>query len=299
MPHMTIPYVENSVKIPLGEELISKFGDWLRNVRKLKDSNTIRNYVRYVRKYGHILNMQKMERLKILMSMKPRLRGWVLDAFGNYGKFLDDFMGDLNEDFSYYDLIRRLLKGIKRERVITLPKVPSFNDLVKFYKCISDERVRIYFLFRIFSGLRHKDLQLVTIDKFKVIDDVAVAWIGKLEHHKRSMFCIVPVEVLESARSLGIVKVTMKKIRLHESWKETSIRSGIPIKPSDLRKFTATYLITRGLSREDVDLIQGRSIRSIVAYTHYIELKRYVEESLIRKYREAVEPLLSLFGLKL
>lgn len=71
----------------------------------------------------------------------------------------------------------------------------------------------------------------------------------------------------------------MMALRLKLAWKEAAKASGVDLKPSVLRHFMATYLITQGLSREEVDLIQGRSLKNVVAWTHYIEIKNYVESS--------------------
>jgi len=285
---------ESYSSIPFSEFLIEGFENWV--CKRVRDLNTARNYVRYLKSYGYVLNEPRQRRVEILMSLPPRKRGWVLDALSNYGKYLDT-LHDTSEDFSFYELIRRRLRGIKRERTVPEINIPKLRDLIKFYKSLKDPRAEIYFNFRVFSGLRHRDLMKIEISKFELDPGSNIAYqiIGKLEQHKRSLICLIPLELLKQAEERKIEKVTMRHKRLYESWRRAREETGITIEPNQLRKFNATWLITHGLSREEVDIIQGRSLRKIIALTHYIDQIYYILTEIAPKYRKAIEPLINTF----
>jgi integrase len=65
--------------------------------------------------------------------------------------------------------------------------------------------------------------------------------------------------------------LTCEELTIYRWLKEARERAGLPwLEPRLLRKFHAQWLLDRGVDPTDIDLLQGRSVKERVLFSHYI-----------------------------
>lgn len=163
--------------------------------------------------------------------------------------------------------------------------MPSKEQLMKFYSCIKDPRLKAIFLTLASSGLRISEVLSILPEDF----DMRTGQITPNDVHtgesKRSWFSYVNSEALEAIKDYlrGPIVVGPRhragdnrvfptdKATVESEFRKVSKISGVKIVPKQLRSWFACEMAELGMSDRYVDALCGRTPKSVLSrnYTDY------------------------------
>ncbi|MEM3538518.1 MAG: tyrosine-type recombinase/integrase [Nitrososphaerales archaeon] len=267
---------------------LNDFRAWLKDQNK--SPVTQREYPRLLRRsFKHINKPITLSKIKeYLRRAKERYSpdhySLTLTAFKNYMKF----KGCSNA----LDEFKHIHKGF------TPKMLPSKEDLQRFYNAIPSLIIKAYFMLLATSGLRPGEIKSLTLDDVDFNQRLLrpSCHKGATKHSWVSFYNEEAEKVLKQFReSLSKKQEESKKLLpissrdLKRDWKEAQIKSGIKLKPKDLRDWFCSEMAELGVSDRYVDAFCGRMPRSILA-RHYSD---YNPKRLKRIYDQAGLKVLS------
>ena len=291
----------NFLSVPLSDDLLERFREWYS--RRVLGRNTVRYTVKYVREFGWLLNADRL-RFHSVLGEDSR-RPYILDALSNYCKFLDD----LFDTSAFSEKLRYLKRGLKRSKPKDIAEkftglAPKLEEIEAFYHALVEYGYTAavdFFRTTLFSGCRPPGearliLRRIHENKYFIVNSTAVIHVWKYTKVKNLYVSLIPTELLEilkKRRGLG------KKYEVQKAWNYAREKTGLKsLRPYDLRDFYATWMRAQGLTKPDVDLLQGRIPLKSVQEHYYLDLKTpdspYLK-SLSMKYRAAMETLIPKF----
>jgi len=191
----------------------------------------------------------------------------------NCQRYLDQFENE-NTQANHAKLIRVLAQMMGRHDILKAIKVsqPAVNldarvitkdELRRFYKHITNPRLRAAFILLATSGMRPRELFLLSEKNIKFIDGrIEIYYEKNVFSTKRAFFHIANSEAAEALR--GLSKLYFPRRLFYRWWKKVKDNSGVNITPYDLRKFFENELFSRGVKPEIINFLAGRTPVSVL-----------------------------------
>jgi len=291
------PVYLSEVQFPVSDYLLQEFVEWACNVKDRRlSSRTAKYYASLVKRYADIVKLPRLERLKLVSALSPKLRSWIKDAMSCYAKFLD-CKYNMEEPY-FVDVVKKRLADVKRYRCEGAAEAPDTEQVVEFIRASKGVSTKFYTLLltKLFTGLRYEHLKLLNFNEFVEVPGCRVFYQRLYRPNgsavKPVFVAALPEEVLAVAREHGVEKPTYMDYQIYKDHREVVSRTGIHIRLHDLRHFMATYLLAQGVKRDVINFLQGRKPVE-VDLKHYVDwLQKDLAKAWAAEYRRAVEPLL-------
>jgi integrase len=262
--------MENEERIEDVENLFEKFYEFCLVDLQLTKT-TAMDYIYALRKFFRWLGKKKIDSLtpedlrKYLMLLKEGNHYTYANTLKALRRFFRDFLG-----------LENLVKSFKfPQKRLELKKVPSKEEIRKFYEAIDDLEERAIFLLIASSGLRRNEALSL---KLSDIDFEKRMIIPKHESKTKRSFITFYNEEAESLlkewleiRPKRTDKLfPMRTNKSHRIFMEARKKTGINITPQILREWFACEMGRLGVPDRYVDAFCGRVPRSILA-RHYTD----------------------------
>jgi integrase len=271
------------------EEILSQFKRFLKIDLGLSKSTV----------YAHAYKIKRF----LLSINKPieaitteDIRNW-LESLANYSaNHRKNTIKALRRFFRDYLHKPWLIENFKLPYTSFKPiKVPSDEEVKKFYNALESLRDKALFLLFATSGLRSSEVLGLSIDDIDLENRIIKPKPkdGRTKHVWISFFNEEAKKALEDW--LKIKPNTSKKLfpmrtnTKHSLWKKTREKTGIDITPKALRAWFCSKMARLGISEAYIDAFCGRIPRTVLA-RHYID---YSQERLKEIYDKANLKVLS------
>jgi intergrase/recombinase len=196
-------------------------------------------------------------------------------------------------DLDEIDAIRRRIKIVSKDSIDRF--IPNDEDIKKSISYIKDNMEKKFLLiyhFMIQTGGRHTEI----IDFFKTFDEKHLEIEGDicayshfyLRGKKTSFYLLFTKQLYNELKPL-IGKIT-KKDMIYLKRKMHRDKEAGTICLKYLRKYCFTSMIKSGITIEVANMINGRSQKSNVGITHYLNQK----EIMIKEYQKVIDKFVKL-----
>ncbi len=278
------------------EKEIQEFLNWTKTRVSLKTYDNIKRYSRYI--YYLAIPTSLLTALEN-SGLGPWGRHHVMKVLANFVKFLDaKYTTDI---FSLaWKKIRRAL-GLKWYVQQTPPSlIERIEDpeqtLVKIINNIPSRKHKLFAALLAVTGLRTEEAHFLWENyekKVKEIDGMIVAELMLLRRTKNAYFAFIHPRIHRKimGRPGYWKRIDLKKFRL--SWKKSCEKIGVDHRkwnPYSLRKLHATLLL-REMSESNVDLLQGRAPKTVLAVHYNIESLKQLWKAYMKAINAFVEKL--------
>ncbi|MGE5556087.1 MAG: hypothetical protein ACM3UY_07505 [Methanocella sp.] len=267
--------------LPLApKENLEEFNQWLTSKYQPSYAKQMRLAVK---KYGHLLHGN----LAVLERLKREQRNGAIKALSLLAKYKGESK-QFKQRLSDYDLklqapdslaaFRRIVASNNRNALAWVSKVKPFLNM--------DEQVFADFM--LVSGLRAREGVLA----FNKV--IALSQQGKLgEYYNEELRCLMHFQYPEFIRHTKNCYITFLKPETvakiadcrpvhYNNIRKKLARHGLPCHFKDLRSWLATYLLGKGLLREEVDLLQGRIGKSVFMRHYYTPVLRQLGDKTLQ-----------------
>ncbi len=262
------------------------------------------NVVRYSRFIYYLAMPHMLSQALEQSGLGPWGRHHVLKVLSNFAKYLD--LKYSTEVFS--EAWRRIRKASGLKWSVEKP-LPSLSErlenpeevLPKIINAIDSWKHRLFALLLLATGLRPEEAEYLWEhydERVKEIDGIVVAELMLTRKTKNAYFAFIPPRLHEEikrlrARGKALGRIDLKKFRA--SWRRACEKAGVDHRkwpPYSLRKMHAT-LLKRRLSESDVDLLQGRAPKTVLAQHYNVESLRTLWNGYMETVGRLVEELLA------
>jgi len=242
---------------------------------------------RYLINYGYLEMLMRDDLSSFAAKIQKetrRVRKKVFEVLGSLSKYLN---GKYNtEAFSEYIKRIRNFIGIKWSYKPTGLYLVTLGEVKKALEIAIENDVHTYIKiwFLVISGTRPIYTRMITWDNIVVKDDVAYAYIGRVEGTKRTYIAALTLNLASTTLKFkGIFKKPFSTFREREWYTLKAIKSEVPHwNYYALRHLNANMLLLGGLSEAEIDFLQGRT--DISAVRKQLQLSATVGRVLRRHY---------------
>jgi len=246
------------------------FNDFSEYVFKKYSDNYAKMILRYVRRYGNLIEHPSM-----LETFSDSKKNNILKSLIAFSKF-HGFYQQFKERIKNYGVTWSQSSSI--DSFFRIMNSSSSDVLAWFSKSIEaldDDKLSTYLRFVLMSGMRKTEAidsfnLLIRLDKERRVNDYYNEELESIEHFKypamffrntkNVFFTIMPRDVVLQIVQCDPITYEMLRKRLY--------RRGMSVRLRDLRDYYATFMVRHGLIKEEVDLLQGRISKSVFV-RHY------------------------------
>ena len=263
---------------------LNGFADFLRIDLRLSDV-TVKGHVIQAKRFLKWLDSQKLDEVT-RETLRSYLKGYSeknVHTYSNVVKTLKRFFRDYLDEPELGQSFRLPKKPFQPGRI------PTRDDLQRFYEVIDSKISKAPFLMYASSGLRKHELlslryENVDFQKRILLPDCHV---GETKQSFVSFYNEETEKALTEYLETGKDK-TGKLFRIGSHtflnlWKKAKNKTGLQITPQTLREWFCSEMVSSGISDSYVDAFCGRIPRSILA-KHYLD---YSPEKLMTIYDKA------------
>lgn len=264
-----------------------KFEKYVKKTFSTTYSVSVTNHLQKIFEKYDVKSLQEMKNLINKGKIHQKGGSLAVRVLLNYCE-KNDLM-----DIDDIDAIRRRIKIESKENIDRF--IPNNNDIEKSINYIKENLERKHLLiyhFMIQTGCRWTE----TVDFFKTFNEKHLEIEGDvcayshfyLRGKKTSFYLIFTKQLYEELKPL-IKRITKKdliflKRKMHREQENETICLKY------LRKYCFTTMIKNGITIEVANMINGRSQKSNVGITHYLNQK----EIMIKEYQKVMEKFLEL-----
>ncbi len=295
----------NNATLPVGnpflqidiEQEIQEFLKWMKSRVSKKTYDNAKRYSRFI---YYLAIPTSLSTALENSGLGPWGRHHVMKVLSNFAKYLDaKYTTDVFTNA--WQRIRKSL-GLKWSIQKGIPSLMEriedpFEVLSKIIKSLPG-KYKLFALLMAVTGLRPEEAEYLWEnydDKVREIDGMIIAELMLLRKTKNAFFSFIHPEVHELMKNRPKKWKRIELRRFRTAWKNTCQRLGLDHRkwpPYSLRKLHAT-LLKRVMSESDVDMLQGRVPKTVLAKHYNIESLK----QLWGKYLEALEDFIKALKL--
>jgi len=253
-----------------GGAVLAEFEQICRVDLRLKEG-TINNHLTYIKRYLEFCKKQALEvdSSQSIRDFLSSIRDGNQNTYANNVKALRVFFREcLQSDTAKRFKIPRSNQGYA--------KVPSKEELGRFYNALPDWRSKALFLFYASSGRRRNEILNLAL-KDVDFEQRTLRPMAEESQTKHTWFSFFNEEAVEAYRRYGKEEGTPANgnmfegaSHLNQVFRETSGKTGVKITPQMLRKWFCSEMLSKGVQEVYVDAYCGRVPKSVLG-RHYTD----------------------------